>query len=62
MDDWTPDPLVAPLSAFEEAENEKRPVVVGYVTEASSAIDVSRNSNRAPGQPGPNQSYRMGER
>ena len=31
MDDWTPEPLVAPQTAFEEAENEKRPVIVGYV-------------------------------
>ncbi|MCJ1350363.1 MAG: serine palmitoyltransferase component [Icmadophila ericetorum] len=27
--DWTPEPLVAPQTAFEEAENEKRPVIVG---------------------------------
>lgn len=31
VDDWTPEPLVAPLNAFEENENEKRPVIVGYV-------------------------------
>jgi hypothetical protein len=30
VDDWTPEPLVAPLTAFEENENEKRPVIVGY--------------------------------
>lgn len=30
VEDWTPEPLVAPLGAFEEAENEKRPVIVGY--------------------------------
>ena len=30
MDEWTPDPLVAPQTPFEEAENEKRPVIVGY--------------------------------
>lgn len=29
VDEWTPEPLVAPLTEFEEAENEKRPVVVG---------------------------------
>ncbi|KAI9830261.1 MAG: hypothetical protein M1819_005788 [Sarea resinae] len=29
VEDWTPDPLVAPQSALEEAENEKRPVIVG---------------------------------
>lgn len=30
VEDWTPEPLVAPLDAVEEAENEKRPVIVGY--------------------------------
>lgn len=30
VEDWTPEPLVAPLSPFEEAESEKRPVIVGY--------------------------------
>ncbi|KAI9778488.1 MAG: serine palmitoyltransferase component [Candelina submexicana] len=29
VEDWTPEPLVAPQTAFEEAENEKRPVIVG---------------------------------
>lgn len=29
IDEWTPEPLVAPLTLFEEAENEKRPVIVG---------------------------------
>ncbi|KAK3173618.1 hypothetical protein OEA41_006950 [Lepraria neglecta] len=29
VDDWTPEPLVAPQTPFEEAENEKRPVIVG---------------------------------
>ena len=31
VDEWTPEPLVAPQTRFEEAENEKRPVIVGYV-------------------------------
>ena len=31
IDEWTPEPLVAPLTPFEEAENEKRPVITGYV-------------------------------
>ena len=31
VDDWTPEPLVASQTAFEEAENEKRPVIVGYI-------------------------------
>ncbi|MCJ1481084.1 serine palmitoyltransferase component [Schaereria dolodes] len=29
VDDWTPEPIVALPTAFEEAENEKRPVIVG---------------------------------
>lgn len=29
VDEWQPEPLVAPQTAFEEAENEKRPVIVG---------------------------------
>lgn len=29
VEDWTPEPLVAPQTPFEEAENEKRPVIVG---------------------------------
>ncbi|MCJ1235604.1 serine palmitoyltransferase component [Varicellaria rhodocarpa] len=29
VEDWTPEPLVAPQTAFEEAENDKRPVLVG---------------------------------
>ncbi|MCJ1249442.1 serine palmitoyltransferase component [Trapelia coarctata] len=29
VEEWTPEPLVAPQDAFEEAENEKRPVIVG---------------------------------
>ena len=29
VEDWTPEPLVAAQTPFEEAENEKRPVIVG---------------------------------
>lgn len=29
MEDWTPEPLVAKATAFEEADIEKRPVIVG---------------------------------
>lgn len=29
VDDWTPEPLVAPPTAFQELENERRPVIVG---------------------------------
>ncbi|KAL6721146.1 serine palmitoyltransferase component [Lecanora helva] len=29
VDDWTPEPLVTPQTPFEEAENEKRPVIAG---------------------------------
>lgn len=31
IDDWTPEPLVAAPTVFEELENEKRPVIIGYV-------------------------------
>lgn len=31
MDEWTPEPLVAPQTAFEEADAERLPVIVGYV-------------------------------
>ena len=31
VDEWTPEPLVAPLTAFVDAENEKTPVIVGFV-------------------------------
>jgi len=30
VDDWTPEPLAVAPTPFEEAENEKRPVIVGY--------------------------------
>lgn len=29
VEDWTPEPLAAPVTAFEEAENDKRPIIVG---------------------------------
>ena len=29
VDEWTPEPLIAPQTSFEEAENEKTPVIVG---------------------------------
>lgn len=31
MDEWTPEPLVAPQTAFEEADAERLPVIVGCV-------------------------------
>lgn len=31
MDEWQPEPLVAPQTAFEEADNEKLPVIIGFV-------------------------------
>lgn len=31
MKDWVPEPLVAPPTEVELVENEKRPVIVGYV-------------------------------
>lgn len=42
VDEWTPEPLVAPQTPFEEAENEKRPVIVGYV--ATSLIAPKRKA------------------
>jgi serine palmitoyltransferase len=29
VEDWTPEPLVAAPTSFEELDNEKRPVIVG---------------------------------
>ena len=29
IEEWTPEPLVAPQTEFQQAENEKRPVIVG---------------------------------
>lgn len=31
MEEWTPEPLVQPQTAFEKEEAEKLPVIVGYV-------------------------------
>jgi len=31
VEEWTPEALVAPQTVFEEAENEKLPVIVGFV-------------------------------
>ena len=31
VDEWTPEPLVSKSTPFEEAELEKRPVIVGFV-------------------------------
>ena len=31
MDEWTPEPLVAPQTPFEEADAERLPVIVGCV-------------------------------
>ena len=42
MDEWTPEPLVAPQTSFEEAESEKLPVIVGYVCrEDNSALSFN---------------------
>jgi hypothetical protein len=30
VEDWTPEPLVARVTPFEEAQIEKGPVIVGY--------------------------------
>ena len=31
VEEWTPEPLVQPQTAFEKEEAEKLPVIVGYV-------------------------------
>lgn len=31
IDEWTPEPLVADQTLIEEIENEKLPIIVGYV-------------------------------
>ena len=31
VEDWTPEPIVSPLTEFEQTELERRPVIVGYV-------------------------------
>jgi hypothetical protein len=36
VDEWTPEPLVAPQTSSEEGENEKLPVIVGYVLRTPS--------------------------
>ncbi len=44
MDDWTPEPLVAEQTGLEEAESEKLPIIVGYVTAVgfASGCDILR--------------------
>lgn len=51
VEDWTPEPLVAPLDAFEEAENEKRPVIVGYehsLTTQSVLMGLCSSADNVP--------------
>lgn len=43
VEEWQPEPLVAPQTAFEEAEMEKLPIIVGYVHPALSAYISSDN-------------------
>jgi serine palmitoyltransferase len=38
--DWTPEPLVTAPTQFEELENEKRPVIVGCVTQRPRLLEV----------------------
>ena len=51
VEEWTPEPLVAPQTSFEEAENEKRPVIVGW----EFTILVGGSLHR---QADPSQTYR----
>jgi serine palmitoyltransferase len=48
VDDWTPEPLVTPPTAFEELENEKRPVIVGSVTSQCSIVLTDSSSPTGP--------------
>jgi hypothetical protein len=41
VDEWTPEPLVAPQTPFEEAEMERLPVIVGLVGRESLAVYLS---------------------
>ena len=38
MEDWTPEPIVTPLTELEQTELEKRPVIIGYVIIAFPAL------------------------
>lgn len=44
VEDWTPEPLVTPSTAFEEAEIEKKPVIAGWVNESSLAVFSKRET------------------
>jgi serine palmitoyltransferase len=39
VEEWTPEPLVAPSTALEENEVERRPVVIGYVCREALKLD-----------------------
>ncbi len=41
VDEWTPEPLVAPQTPFEEAEMERLPVIVGLVGRESLYVYLS---------------------
>lgn len=56
VDDWTPEPLVAPQTALEEAENEKRPVIVGYHILQVAAPFPATPLTALPARPAPSQS------
>ncbi|KAI9878449.1 MAG: serine palmitoyltransferase component [Pleopsidium flavum] len=47
VEDWTPEPLVSPQTAFEEAENEKRPVIVGPTGPKSKLLNGRTITNLA---------------
>ncbi|MCJ1461901.1 serine palmitoyltransferase component [Pseudocyphellaria aurata] len=42
VDEWTPEPLVPPQTPFEEAENEKRPVIMGPTGPKSKLLSSGR--------------------
>jgi 7-keto-8-aminopelargonate synthetase-like enzyme len=49
VEEWTPEPLVAPLTPFEEAETEKLPIIVGYVMLITGRQAVLTTAHRPTG-------------
>lgn len=45
MEDWTPEPLVAAPTPFEELDNEKRPVIVGYDARSAGACSANPSAD-----------------
>ena len=41
MDEWIPEPLVAPRTAFEESDDKNLPVIAGYIFSNSVLVLVT---------------------